>query len=161
MRILLLCGILFSFLSISSENTILQNRNNLSDASSSKNYIRFDFGFSRINTMFVTKSDSLYIVSFAELAYQDTIEGKSFFDMIFASSDSLLKDVRYTFSDAYNPLFYKLSLINYKNEYVLSSTYMNINNNDCLRDCADSLRTNLINIWAEYIRKTNSDVIRQ
>lgn len=121
----------------------------------SKDFLRYDFGISKLNSIIIVNSDTVFDVYILDANLNSvgkaTVEKGTILDRLFGDPNQMLKGIDYLSIDSYNPLYYKLSYINNNTEFLLDSNCKKIVGNNQLYLYITSLKEFLIELWAKEL----------
>lgn len=124
-------------------------------------YIRYDFGISELNTVIVTKKDSVCDVLIYDRNDQRTVKlnliTTPLLDWAFNDMINEIKDVKYHTSNDYLPYFYQIMYIDKGEMTLVTSSYRYVIGDEELSSKLDRIKTFLVGLWIDTLCKNKED----
>lgn len=123
-------------------------------ADSNKGCIIYEFGFSKINSVFIIKNDThfdVYISDGHKVNLSKRCEMTTILNWAFEKAPIELTSAQFVINNVYEPLYYKLTIIIDRTPIIIDSSAMRIIGNEALAKKIDELKSFIISLWQDSL----------
>lgn len=127
---------------------------------SNKDLIRYEFGFSKINSVYIVKNDThldVYISDGNKVNFSKTCEISPILNWAFEKASNELASVQFFMNKEYEPLYYKLTIMVNGTPIIIDSSSIRIIGNEAIIDKINELKRFIINLWVDSLKPQNND----
>lgn len=129
-------------------------------SNNNKGYISYEFGFSKINSVYIVKNDThldVYISDGNKLNFSTTCEISPILNWAFEKAPNESSSVQFIMNKEYEPLYYKLTIMVNGTPIIIDSSSMRIIGNEVVVEKIDELKRFILSLWIDSLESQNSD----
>ena len=129
-------------------------------SNNNKEYISYEFGFSKINSVYIVKNDTyfdVYISDGDKLNISTKCESSPILNWAFEKAPNESSPVRFVMNKEYEPLYYKLTIMANGTPIIIDSSSMRIIGNEAVVEKIDELKRFILSLWIDSLESQNSD----
>lgn len=125
-----------------------------------KEYIRYEFGFSKTNTVYIINNDThfdVYISNGDNIEFSTTCNLSPILNWAFEKAPNELASAQFVTNKEYNPLYYQLTIMVNGAPSIIDSSSMRITGRECVVEKIDELKSFIISLWMDSLDAQNED----
>lgn len=125
-----------------------------------KEYISYEFGFSKINSVYIVKNDThldVYVSEGNKVNFSTMCEISPILIWAFEKAPKESSSLRFVMDKEYKPLYYKLTIMVNDTPIIIDSSSMRIIGNETVVKKIDELKRFILSLWIDSIESQNSD----
>ncbi len=129
-------------------------------AGNNKWYIRYEFGFSKISSVYLIKNEThldVYISDGNKVNFSTTCETSPIINWAFDKMPNESASVRFVMNKKYEPLYHKLTIMVNGTPIIIDSSAMRTIGNEDFAEKIDELKRFIISLWIASLEPQNSD----
>lgn len=130
------------------------------EVGNNKEYIRYEFGFSKINSVYIVKNDTLldvYISDGNKVNFSTTCENSPILNWAFEKVPNESASIQFVINKEYEPLYYKLTIMVNGTPIIIDSSSTQIIGDEAIVDKIDELKRFILSLWIDSSEPQNSD----
>lgn len=132
----------------------------LSDIRNNKEYIIYEFGFSKISSVYIIKNEThfdVYISDGNRVNFSTTDEIPPILNWAFDKAPNELASARFNKNYKFEPLYYKLAVVVNDTAFIIDSSNLRIIGNESFEKKIDELKSFILGLWIDSFEAQNID----